>query len=264
MVDFQCDKGNAVENLRKLIALLRSPEGCPWDKEQSHASIRRNFIEEVYEACEAIDTGDVALLQEELGDVLTQVIFHAQIEEELGNFTLDDVARETCRKLVSRHPHIFADQTAKDATEVMSHWEDIKRKEKGQATVTESMQAIAKSLPATWRAEKVQAKAAKVGFDFPTLNAALEKLQEEVSETKVALTLSKSELQAELGDVLFAAINLARIADIDPETALNQSTDKFTKRFAYLETQIRNKGQKIESLSLDEMETIYQESKQEL
>ena len=264
MVDFQCDSTNAVENLRKLIALLRSPEGCPWDKEQTHESIRRNFIEEVYEACEAIDTKDTALLLEELGDVLTQVIFHAQIEEERGNFTLNDVAAATCEKLISRHPHIFADKTAENAEEVMSNWDDIKKREKGQTTTTASMQAVANSLPATWRAEKVQEKARKIGFDFANTADAMDKLLEEATETQAVLDKNKDELQAEIGDVLFAAINVARIAGIDPETALNQSTDKFIKRFDFLEQTATRRGQTLETLTLDEMERIYQEGKHRL
>lgn len=261
MVDFQCDKANAVENLRQLIALLRSPEGCPWDKEQTHESIRRNFIEEVYEACEAIDTKDTALLLEELGDVLTQVIFHAQIEEERGNFNLNDVAAATCEKLISRHPHIFADQTAENAEDVMSNWDDIKKREKGQSTTTSSMQAVARSLPATWRAEKVQEKARKVGFDFTSTADALDKLVEEVSETRAALDESTDKIQEEIGDVLFAAINVARIAGVDPEVALNESTDKFIKRFDFLEQTVTARGQALDTLTLDEMEAIYQKGK---
>ena len=174
------------------------------------------------------------------------------------------MARATCEKLISRHPHLFADQTAQSSEEVMGRWEEIKRVEKGQATISQAMEEVARSLPATWRSEKVQAKAAKVGFDFPNPSGALEKLQEEVLEVEKALPQGGKELEEEIGDVLFAAINLARMAGVDPEVALNQSTDKFMKRFSYLEEKITKAGKTFETLSLDEMEAIYQEGKNRL
>lgn len=260
MVDFQCDSSYTVEDLRKIIALLRSEQGCPWDREQTHESIRRNFLEEAYEACEAIDKGDWVLLREELGDVLTQVIFHARIEEEEGRFTLDDVADHTCKKLIFRHPHIFGDAKADDTQAVMEAWDKLKRQEKQQETVTQSMQAVAQSLPATWRAEKVQDKARKTGFDWPCVLGALDKLEEELQELKEAISTGQG-VPEEVGDLLFSAVNVARFLEVDPEEALHQTTDKFVARFDQLEQAALNMGRELESLSPAEMEALYQAGK---
>jgi tetrapyrrole methylase family protein/MazG family protein len=263
MVDSQCTKSYTVDDLRKIIALLRSDQGCPWDKEQTHESIRRNFLEETYEACEAIDTGDRDLLREELGDVLTQVIFHARIEEEAGHFNLDDVADTTCKKLIFRHPHIFGDTKAENADEVMLNWDELKRREKQHETIAASMEAVAKSLPATWRAEKIQAKAKKVGFDWPDVTGALDKLREETGELKEAIA-EQTGIEEELGDLLFSVVNIARMLDIDPEEALHKTSNKFIRRFAYLETRAGAQGLVLEDMTLDEMEALYQEGKTRL
>jgi len=263
MVDSQCTKSYTVEDLRDIIALLRSDKGCPWDREQTHESIRRNFLEETYEACEAIDTGDRDLLREELGDVLTQVIFHARIEEEAGHFNLDDVADATCKKLISRHPHIFGGTTAENSEEVMLAWDELKRREKQHKTITQAMDAVAKSLPATWRAEKIQDKAKKVGFDWSDAQCALDKLREETDELADAIK-QQSNIEEELGDLLFSAINVARLLDLDPEDALHKATNKFIRRFAYLEQRSIEQGRDLEHMSLDEMEALYQEGKTEL
>ncbi|MCL2842686.1 MAG: nucleoside triphosphate pyrophosphohydrolase [Oscillospiraceae bacterium] len=260
MVDFQCGTSYTVKDLQKLIALLRSPTGCPWDREQTHESIRRNLLEEAYETCEAIDTQNPELLREELGDMLTQVLFHAQIEEEAGRFTIDDVADATCKKLIFRHPHIFGDRAAENAEQVMESWDELKRQEKQHTTVAQSMEAVAKSLPANWRAEKVQGKAQKVGFDFPGAKDALDKLQEECDELNTAMSTGTGIVE-EAGDILFAAINVLRLLGVDPEDALHASTDKFIRRFAYLEQAAGDKGQALEDLTLDEMEHLYQEGK---
>jgi len=252
-----------VDDLRNIIALLRSDKGCPWDREQTHESIRRNFLEETYEACEAIDSGDRDLLREELGDVLTQVIFHARIEEEAGHFNLDDVADTTCKKLIFRHPHIFGDTRVENADEVTLNWDELKRREKQHETIAESMEAVAKSLPATWRAEKIQAKAKKVGFDWPDVTGALDKLREETSELKEAIA-EQSGMEEELGDLLFSVVNIARMLDIDPEEALHKTSNKFIRRFDYLEQRAIEQGRVLTEMSLDEMEALYQEGKSEL
>ncbi|MCL2827706.1 MAG: nucleoside triphosphate pyrophosphohydrolase [Oscillospiraceae bacterium] len=263
MVNFQCKDAYTVEDLRRIIALLRSEDGCPWDREQTHESIRRNFIEETYEACEAIDAKDSDLLCEELGDVLTQVIFHAEIEEEAGRFDLNDVADVTCKKLIFRHPHIFGDAQASDAAQVLLNWDELKRREKCHETTTQAMEAVARSLPATWRAEKIQDKARKVGFDWPDAPPAVDKLEEELTELKAAIT-GGTGIREELGDLLFSVINVARLLEIDPEAALHEASDKFIRRFAYLEQAAADRGQVLSSMPLDEMEALYQEGKARL
>ena len=260
MVSFQSKDFYQVSDLREIIALLRSEDGCPWDREQTHQSIRRNFLEETWEACEAIDQNDPHLLREELGDVLTQVIFHARIEEEAGRFNLDDVADVTCKKLISRHPHIFGDVTLSDVDAVLSNWDELKRQEKRHETVAQAMEGVAKSLPATWRAEKIQEKARKIGFDWSSVSGAIEKLEEEISELKEAIQSGKGE-QEEIGDLLFCAVNVARLLGQDPEEALHLTTDKFTRRFAYMEQAAAKRGQALEEMTLDEMEALYQEGK---
>ena len=260
MVSFQSSDFYRVSDLREIIALLRSEEGCPWDREQTHQSIRRNFLEETWEACEAIDRDDPQLLQEELGDVLLQVMFHARIEEEAGRFNLDDVADLTCKKLISRHPHIFADTKLSDVQAVLASWDEIKRQEKQHETTAQAMDAVAKSLPANWRAEKVQAKAKKVGFDWPNAAGAIEKLEEELAELKAAVRRGEG-IEEEMGDLLFSAVNVARLLEQDPEKVLHLSTDKFIRRFAYLEQAAKKSGQALKEMTLDEMEALYQEGK---
>lgn len=262
VVNFECKNFYTVSDLQKLIAFLRCEHGCPWDREQTHQSIRRNLLEEAYEACEAIDTDNTALLLEELGDVLTQVIFHAQIKEEQGQFTLDDVANATCQKLVFRHPHLFGDATAKDSDEVMLHWDELKRREKNYSTVAQTMQGVARSLPATWRAEKIQTKAAKVGFDWADAAGALDKLEEEIAESRAALQSGNADAIAdEIGDLLFSAVNAARLARIDPETALHAAADKFTARFSKLEQTAIQAGNTMADMPLAELESLWQAGK---
>jgi len=263
MVTFIGKATYTIEDLRQLVAFLRSENGCPWDKVQTHESIRRNFLEEAYEVSEAIERDDPALLREELGDVLLQVMFHAQIKAEEGVFTLDHVADAVCKKLVSRHPHLFADQTALDSDQVMENWEAIKRREKAQETVSKSLQDVATSLPATWRAEKVGNKAARAGFDFPDVAAALDKLAEETEELKSALEMDKPKREEELGDLLFSIVNVARKLDIDPEDALNGATDKFIRRFGKVENGLVAQGVSIEDATLQQMDALWEKHKQE-
>ena len=212
MVDFEFKSNYNFYDLVKIMSLLRSPEGCPWDREQTHKSIRRDFLEECYEAIEAIDTDDRDLLLEELGDVLLQVVFHAEIEAEKNSFTADDVCDGICKKLIIRHPHVFGDVTAEDSEAVLKNWDAIKMQTKSQKSNSEVMHSVSVALPALIRADKVQNKARKIGFDFPDVNAALDKLSEEVSELKEAILKNQSDsIQAELGDVLFSAVNVGRL-----------------------------------------------------
>ena len=186
-MDFCIKERYQFEDLLKIMKILRSDNGCMWDREQDHHSIRRNFIEETYEVCEAIDNEDIALLKEELGDVLLQVVFHTRIEEERGHFDINDVADGICKKLIYRHPHIFGETQVSSTEEILNNWDDLKKKEKGQQSTTDTLNSVARSLPALIRAEKVQHKAAKVGFDWEEIQGALDKAAEELDEVRRAV-----------------------------------------------------------------------------
>jgi len=262
MVDFENKLSYDVCDLRNLMGLLRGPDGCPWDAEQTHESIRRNLLEEAYEAAEAIDSGNREHMLEELGDVLMQVIFHADIAESSGRFNLDDIADVTCKKLIRRHPHVFGDIRAKDGSESLVFWEDMKREEKRQDSVADEMRSVAGSLPALWQAEKIQKKAAKVGFDWPEYSGALDALRKEMSELEDAIA-SGGDIEDELGDLIFSAVNAARFFGIDPERATQRSCEKFISRFARLEAIAKEQGRCLEDMTLDDMEDIYQQVKLE-
>ena len=246
-----------VDDFRRIIELLRSEKGCPWDREQTHESIRRNFLEEAYEVCEAIDENDTEHLKEELGDVLMQVLFHSRIEEEAGHFDINGVADAACKKLIHRHPHVFGNTEVSDSKDVLENWDEIKRRERSQETVSSVMSGVSKSLPSLWRSEKIQKKAAKAGFDWPDVGGALEKIDEELGELKQAVETGVGTCE-ELGDLLFAVVNAARFLDIDPETALHGTCEKFIRRFDFIETEAHNRGLSLEKMSLDEMEELYQ------
>ena len=260
MVDFLGKSEYTVYDLKKLIEILRSPNGCPWDREQTHESISRNLLEEAYEAAEAINTRNTEALREELGDVLMQVVFHSDIEEKLGNFSLDDVAHAACEKLISRHPHVFGGKTAATGAEVLANWEVLKSKEKKHKTISDEMNAVAESLPALWRAEKVQQKAAKVGFDWPDCSGAIEALVSELRELSEAVQ-NNGDVSSELGDLIFSAVNLARFFKIDPEKSLTDSTDKFILRFREMEKLVASANLRLEDMSLEEMDKFYDDAK---
>ena len=259
MVDFQYKDSYDVKDLEEIVRILRAPGGCPWDAEQTHQSIRRNFLEEAYEAAEAIDEESPEHLKEELGDVLLQVVFHARMEQEEGRFDLDAVADGVCKKLIYRHPHVFGDVSVSGTGEVLSNWEELKRKEKGQATNTDALESVARSLPALWRAEKVQKKAQKAGFDWPDVSGALDKLSEELEELKVAAAQGTN-VAEELGDLLFSAVNVSRFLKVDCEDALNQATDKFIDRFRKVEEQAGERP--MTEMTLDELDQLWERAKQ--
>ncbi|NCB74367.1 MAG: nucleoside triphosphate pyrophosphohydrolase [Clostridia bacterium] len=263
MVNFEYKSSYDMSDFRKIIEVLRSPGGCPWDIEQTHESIRRNLLEEAYEVCEAIDQKSSEHLREELGDLLMQIIFHTRIEEEKGNFNLDDVADSACKKLIYRHPHVFGNLNVSGSEEVIQNWDELKKTEKAQTTVAKTMTDVAESLPALWRAEKIQKKAKKVGFDWPDVSGAMDKLNEEVSELIDAQAeKDKAHIEEELGDLLFTAVNIARFSDIDPETALHRSCEKFIKRFESLESEAIKSGKQLKNMTLEEMEVLYDAAKQ--
>ena len=257
MVDFQYKDSYGVKDLEEIVRLLRAPGGCPWDAEQTHQSIRRNFLEEAYEAVEAIDEGSPEHLKEELGDVLLQVVFHALMEQEAGRFDLDAVADGICKKLIFRHPHVFGEVSVSGTGEVLSNWEELKRKEKGQATNTDALEAVARSLPALIRAEKVQIKAAKAGFDWPDREPALDKLAEEVDEFRRA-ACGDGDPEEELGDLLFAAVKAGRFLGLDSEQALTRACDKFIRRFRTVEELA---PRALKECSLEELEALWAQAK---
>ena len=263
MIDFESKSAYDISDMRRLISVLRGPGGCPWDAEQTHESIRRNFLEEAYESVEAIDEKDSEHLCEELGDVLMQVMFHASLEEDAGRFDLDDVADMTCKKLILRHPHVFGDVTVSGSDEVLKNWDEIKRVERSQKTVTETMESVAKSLPSLWRAEKLQKKAAKVGFDWGNADGAMDKLCEELTELSDAV-IDETNIEEELGDLLFSAVNVARHTGVDPEEALHRACDKFTARFSRMERMALEAGQALSEMTLSEMDRLYDKAKETL
>lgn len=259
MVDFQYADTYGLDDLVAIMRLLRAPGGCPWDREQTHESIRRNLIEEAYEAAEAIDLKDDAALKEELGDVLLQVVFHACMAQEEGRFTLDDVIDGICKKLIFRHPYVFADGKAQGVDQALNTWDDQKRVEKGQRTATDAMNGVARSLPALMRAEKIQGKAAKAGFDWPDAGPALDKLSEEVEELRQAAR-EKSNTQEELGDVLFAAVKAGRFLGLDSEQALHEACEKFIRRFSVVESAA---PAPLDQLGLEQLEALWQAAKEQ-
>ena len=258
VLDFLCKESYDLRDFVALITFLRSPDGCPWDQVQTHESIRRNFLEETYEACEAIDAGDTAHLKEELGDVLMQVLFHTDIERAAGHFDIDDVADAACKKLVYRHPHVFR-RDEPDAPD----WDTIKQRERAQTTTAEAMDSVARSLPALWRCEKIQAKAAKTGFEWPDTDAALDKVEEETRELREAVASCNADAVAEeLGDLLFAAVKVARFAGVDPEQAAHAACEKFIRRFAAMEAAAADSGVPLEQRTLAQMQPLWQQAKQ--
>ena len=258
MLDFLCKESYDLRDFAALITFLRSPDGCPWDQVQTHESIRRNFLEETYEACEAIDAGDLVHMREELGDVLMQVLFHTDIEREAGHFDIDDVADAACKKLVYRHPHVFR----RDEPDVPD-WDTIKQRERAQTTTAEAMDSVARSLPALWRCDKIQAKAAKTGFEWPDVHAALDKVDEETRELRAAVASGDTDaIGDELGDLLFAAVKVARFAGIDPEQAAHAACEKFIRRFSAMETAAANDGTALEQCTLAQMLSLWQQAKQ--
>ena len=241
MVDFQCKERYGWEDLLEITRLLRGPGGCPWDAEQTHDSIRRNFLEEVYEALDAIDRDDAHDLCEELGDVLMQVALHAQMEAERGRFTMEDVVDGVAKKLVYRHPHVFGGtMTAENSEQVLVNWEALKRREKGQRSTADAIEAVPHTLPALWRAEKIQKKTAKAGFNWDTISGALDKLEEEARELRLAVESGKGAeephgIREEAGDALFILSKIAQLSGVDPEDALHRACDKFDARFRLVE-----------------------------
>lgn len=254
-----------IEDLRKVVEILRSPEGCPWDREQTHESIRMNFIEEVYEAAETIDHADVPGMREELGDVLFQVVFHARIAEEDGQFDLEDVCDEVCRKMIVRHPHVFGEQiTAPDGT-ALRDWEAIKDRTHERKSAEDALRAIPRTLPALMRADKLGSKSRKLGFDCADTAEAMEKVEEELSEVRDALSAGgSSSVEEEFGDLLLAIVNAARLAGVDAEQALTRASEKYLDRFAQVEKQCAETGRTVADTPREELRLYWQRAKKRL
>ncbi|GLI10259.1 MazG family protein [Paenibacillus tyrfis] len=255
--------------LHEIVAILRSPEGCPWDREQTHQSLRKNLIEEAYEVLETIDEDDPDHMREELGDLLLQIMLHSQIEAEDGMFTVFDVIRELNEKLVRRHPHVFGTAQAEDADEALGNWQQIKEEEKRKKGINPDelplLSGVPRELPGLMKAYKLQKKAASVGFDWGTKEEVLPVVESELAEVKEAIErFGKAEQQEELGDLLFAVVNLARFLKVDPEEAMADANRKFFERFGYIEAQLRLKGKSFDQTDLQEMESLWQEAKKVL
>ncbi|MBP1153487.1 MULTISPECIES: nucleoside triphosphate pyrophosphohydrolase [unclassified Paenibacillus] len=255
--------------LHEIVDILRSPEGCPWDREQTHKSLRKNLIEEAYEVLETIDDDDPDHMCEELGDLLLQIMLHSQIEAEAGSFTVFDVIRELNEKLIRRHPHVFGSKQAEDADEALSNWQQIKDEEKRSKGIDLNEQSVLtgvpRELPGLMKAYKLQKKAAGVGFDWSTLDEVLPIVESELAEVKEAIErFGKAEQQEELGDLLFAVVNLARFLKVEPEEAMADANRKFFDRFSYIESNLRLKGKSFEQTDLQEMESLWQEAKKVL
>lgn len=255
------DKYN-IDDLVAIIKVLRAPGGCPWDREQTHESIKKNFIEETYEVVEAINKQSTDMLREELGDVLLQIVLHSEIESENGNFSFDDVVNDIVQKLVVRHPHVFGEVVANNTAEALNSWDTVKLKTKGQKNQTESMLSVPRELPALMRAQKIQHKAAKIGFDWDNVGGAVDKLYEEIDELKTAMEQGKRfDIEDEFGDVLFSCVNIARFIDVDSEEALTASTDKFMSRFSLVEQMASEQGIDMKSSSIEELDRLWDKAK---
>jgi MazG family protein len=247
-----------IERLRQIVERLRAPDGCPWDREQTHESLKPHLLEECYELLDAIDTQDDSELKEELGDLLLQVVMHAQMASEQHRFTLDDVAEVTADKLVNRHPHVFGENRLPNSDAVLKQWDAIKRGEKHQRK--SALDGVPKNLPALAKAQKVQTKAARVGFDWEEARDVLSKIHEEIREIDSA---SGKELEDEIGDLLFAVVNFARKHKLDAEQLLTGATAKFSKRFQAMESLAEDRGLELGKLTLEQLDELWDEVKAE-
>jgi len=263
------------EEFLKVIEELRSEHGCPWDREQTHASLKQCMLEEAYEVIDGIEeyeaTGDYKNLREELGDVLLQVVLHAQIAREEGRFTMEDIVDEICEKMIRRHPHVFGDAAAENSRESLVLWEDIKKQEKKEETLEDTLNRVAKAFPANIRAEKIQKKAAKHGFEFESLEQVFSKVQEELGELEEVIRADKNaenpqkeRLEEEFGDLLFSMINLSRFLGLNAENSLTNATNKFINRCVGIEKLAREKGEILNQMSAEDIDILWRSMKQQM
>lgn len=262
MVEYQQKDHYSINDLLDIVRLLRSEGGCPWDREQTHQSIRSDLIEETCEVIEAIDLEDAELLREELGDVLLQVVFHCRIEEEQSSFKFDDVCDEVCKKLIIRHPHVFGDVTADTTDQVLKNWDTIKMETKGQERYTDTLTSVAKSLPALMRAQKVGKRAMRAGMDFRCAEDAVACIGGEKAELDAAIASgNKADIEEEMGDLLFSCVNAARHLGIDAELALKSATEKFIKRFSVTEDLVSEEKLDMKNLPIEELDIYWDKAK---
>lgn len=262
MVEFQQKSSYGIDDLREIVGLLRGEGGCPWDREQTHSSIRADLIEETCEVLEAIDLEDSELLREELGDVLLQVVMHCQMEEETDSFTFDDVCDEVCKKLIVRHPHVFGDTVVSNTEDVLKNWDSIKKETKGQVTYTDTLTSVAKSLPALMRAQKVGKRAKRAGMDFKSAEDAMQCISYEKAELDKAIACGdKAAIEEEIGDMIFSCVNAARHLGVDAEMALRAATDKFIARFAKTEELVSIDSYDMKELSIEELDVYWDKAK---
>lgn len=260
--EFEFKDSYDMNDLIKLVAVLRAPGGCPWDIKQTHESIKKNFIEETYEVIEAINKKDADSLKEELGDVLLQVALHSEMEKEAGTFNFNDVANDICQKLIVRHPHVFGDVSATDEKEALSRWDAVKLKTKGMKTQSEAMLKVPREFHALMRAQKIQQKAAKAGFDWDSMDGAFEKLYEEINELKSAIADNKrTAIEDEFGDVLFSCVNISRFIDVDSEEALTAATDKFLERYLAVERLAQEKNIDMKTATIEQLDVLWNKAK---
>lgn len=255
--------GDLFAELVKIMEQLRGEEGCPWDREQTHESLKPFLIEEAYEVLEAMEARDQERFQEELGDLLFQIIFHTQIGKEQGQFTMEQLLEKITEKMVRRHPHVFSDSLVADAQEVLFNWEEIKRREKEGKRAGSALDGIPRDLPSLLRAHRLQDRASRLGFDWPDVKGAYAKAEEEMGELQSALHEGdRSRMEEELGDLLFSLVNIARFIEVNPEEALRKAIDRFIQRFHHIEEGFKQQGRKIQKGDLEEMERLWREAKQ--
>ena len=261
-VDFEFKDRYGTDDLLRLITLLRAPDGCPWDREQTHESIKKNFIEETYEVVEAINKDSYTMLREELGDVLLQIVLHCEMEREQGHFDFGDIVDELVKKLVIRHPHVFGDVVANDTAQALNSWDDAKQKSKGTKSQTESMLSVPMELPALMRAQKIQHKASKIGFDWDNSDGAFDKLNEEIAELKQAVANGDNDnITEEMGDMLFSCVNISRFVGVDSEEALTCATNKFLARFSVVEQLAREQGINMKTAGIEVLDALWEQAK---
>ncbi len=256
--------GEGFTRLVDIMARLRGPGGCPWDKEQTHESLKPFLVEETYEVLEAIDEGEPDKVKEELGDLLFQVVFHARLAEEAGRYGIDDVLEGIEKKMIRRHPHVFGDKELSTAAEVLVDWETMKKKEEGYRTRKSILDGVPRELPALIRAHRLQERAARVGFDWDRVEDVKAKLDEEVGEFKATLEKrDQAMMEDELGDIFFVLVNISRFVGINPEDALRKTISKFISRFRFVEEQASGMGRELSEMSLDEMDALWEKSKEQ-